>query len=250
MEEVGPLGAHGADDVAGEPRAHVGAAADGRDGTPSRRAPVEAGRVGAGHVEAEETRVDAALAQRRQQRQQVPLRAADARAACGCAGPSPPAPRVDRLDLVRHPSRRTALARLRRLGPEPRARSGSRAESRAVTPARRYRQPTRDSRSRRADDRPGAARAGRDDRPRRCERLDRDYGRALVRGCEQQRVERRVPGTMSLRKPRKRQRSATPSSTASASTRRAVAPSPTSTSSASTTVPERAQACGPGRAAA
>ena len=50
-----------------------------RCGTPSRvERLVEARRVGAGHVEAEEAGVDAALAQRRQQREQVALRAADA----------------------------------------------------------------------------------------------------------------------------------------------------------------------------
>ena len=39
---------------------------------------VEAGRVAAGDVEAEEAGIDTALAQSRQQRQQVALRAADA----------------------------------------------------------------------------------------------------------------------------------------------------------------------------
>ena len=71
--------ADGADDVARHARAHVEAAADVpvRDAEPVELL-VEARRVGAGHVEAEEARVDAALAQRGQQRQQVPLRAADA----------------------------------------------------------------------------------------------------------------------------------------------------------------------------
>ena len=80
VDEVRALGADRADDVAGEPRAHVRAAPHGtvRDTEPVERL-VEARRVGAGHVEAEEARVDAALTQRRQQREQVPLRAADAR---------------------------------------------------------------------------------------------------------------------------------------------------------------------------
>ena len=77
VHQVGPLGADRADDVARQPRAHVEAAADRpvRDAEPVERL-VEAVRVRPGHVEPQEARVDAALAQRGQQRQQMTLRAA------------------------------------------------------------------------------------------------------------------------------------------------------------------------------
>ena len=79
VDEVRLLGAHSADDVARHPRADVEAAADGAvgDAEPVERL-VEARCIGVGHVEPEKAGIDAALAQGRQQREQVPLRAADA----------------------------------------------------------------------------------------------------------------------------------------------------------------------------
>ena len=79
VDEVGLLGAHGADDVARHPRADVDPAANGTvgDAEPVERL-VEARRIRAGHVEPEKARVDAELAQSREQREQVRLRAADA----------------------------------------------------------------------------------------------------------------------------------------------------------------------------
>ena len=79
MEEIRLLGPNRPGHVARQPWADVGTAAHRavRDAEPVERV-VEAGRVAAGHVEPEEAGVDATLAQRREQREQVSLRAADA----------------------------------------------------------------------------------------------------------------------------------------------------------------------------
>ena len=79
MQEIGPFGADGADDVAGEPRRDVDPAPDTTVRDVELIEPlVEQRRVGAGHVEPEKARVDASLTERRQQCEQVSLRTADA----------------------------------------------------------------------------------------------------------------------------------------------------------------------------
>ena len=78
VDEVGPFRADRAMDVARHARTGVEAAPDGavRDAQPVELL-VETREVGSGNVEAEEASVDAALAQRGQQCEQVPLGAAD-----------------------------------------------------------------------------------------------------------------------------------------------------------------------------
>ena len=79
MNEVGPFRADRAINVARHSRTGVEAAPDGavRDAQPVELL-VEPREVGSGYVEAQEASVDAAPAQRGQQREQVPLGAADA----------------------------------------------------------------------------------------------------------------------------------------------------------------------------
>ena len=79
VQKVGPLRADGADHVARHPGADVEAAADAAVGDVQLvELVVEALRVAALDVEAEEARVDAGGAQGGQEREQVALRAADA----------------------------------------------------------------------------------------------------------------------------------------------------------------------------
>ena len=79
MQEVGTLGPDRADHVPRHPRADVGAAAHAAVRDSGRvEALVEAGRVAARDVEAEEARVDSGGAERGEQREQVALRPADA----------------------------------------------------------------------------------------------------------------------------------------------------------------------------
>ena len=108
---------------------------------------------------------------------------------------------VDRLDLVGHPADREARAHVARPRARPiRARSsGSRAEQREPV-GQRGRVADRLEVAALAvpDDGRRAAGAGRDDRARRRERLDRDDRRALVRRRQQEGVERRVPGADAL----------------------------------------------------
>ena len=203
MQEVGPLGADGADHVARHPRADVGAAAD----APVRDAQlvealVEARCVAAGDVEPEEARVDAALAQGGQQREQVALRAADARqlvdvedlharAAAGRAPRSrpPSGSTANRARTSAAPCRaeraRAARgrARARRAGRPARVDVADRLEEAALAVR---------------DDRRRAAGPRRDDRPLGRQRLDRDDRRALVRRGQQEASNAAYQGRMLL----------------------------------------------------
>ena len=110
-------------------------------GTPAHRGRRRSAARRARDVEAEEARVDPALAQRGQQREQVVLGAADASPACGHGGLSREQPPVQGLQLVGHALRSRTGARTSSPPAAPRAArsAGSRGEPHEPARERRRR---------------------------------------------------------------------------------------------------------------
>ena len=165
---------------------------DARVGEPG----VEALGVGARDVEADETRIDTAFAQRRQQPEQVLLGAGDAGDLCRWRPSRGEQASVEAIDVVDHALETEALAHAAR-----RRRAAIRSRKLRVTrelgEARRKPAYVADSREEASlavvDDRRGAAGARRDDGLPRRKRLDRGDRRALVRRRETE--ARRTPRT-------------------------------------------------------